>query len=276
MIESEIFKVILHNLRSRDTEKLLLACKQVVAHRKTFNSQQIREMANSLMSLFYLDTADHPEFQAIIDAAVDAQVALGPDAIDVLIEDLTDADIKANFIIGRTLSKMGTPALVKLIDTFKKSNDPNQKTFALFAIAKMDDPALIDFFPEVVAALDDDDAEVRDTAARAIGKIVDVFSDKTLPQEAIDHAFEKLVEKLSDPHPGTRSKAVRSIGKLAKAHYLDKEQVSRAVVAISAILGIDGKHEWDRAFVVRREAEEAYLHLTGKVIEVNGPGQQSS
>ena len=79
------------------------------------------------------------------------------------------------------------------------------------------------------------------------------------------------MSKLSDPHGGTRSKVVQSIGKMARIGYLNNAQKKQATEALEAILGIDGRHEWDSAFNVRREAEIAYQCVTGKIIEITGP-----
>ena len=261
MVDEEVLQTIFHGLRSRDPIDLTSACYKAIDHASRFSAEQTRMVADGLLSLFYLDPTDHPELTSVIDAAVDALVGLGPAAIDVLIEDLTDADLKANILIGRALSRMGHPAVAALIDRFRKSHDPYQRTFALFAMAKMEDASLIDVFPEVVNALDDVHAELRDTAARAIGKMVDSFGGQVFSKEFTSKAFRKLMDKLSDPHPGTRSKAARSIGKLARAGYLDTEETEQAIASMSAILGTDGRHEWDRAFNVRREAEEAWCYL---------------
>ena len=273
MVNDEILEAIFHGLKSRDPMQLTSACYMVVDNAGRMDPQHVSAVADALVSLFYLDPTDHPELSPVIDAAVKALVALGPGAIDTLVADLSDADLKANILIGRTLSRMGRPAVLALIDRFRHSLDPYQRTFALFAMSKMDDPALIEVFPEVVKALDDDHAELRDTAARAIGKMIDCFGARCFSKEDASLAFKKLTEKLSDPHPGTRSKAVRSIGKLAKAGYLNVDEKESAVTAMSAILGINGRHEWDRAFNVRREAEEAYSHLTGKSLKESQSGQ---
>jgi hypothetical protein len=69
--------------------------------------------------------------------------------------------------------------------------------------------------------------------------------------------FELLVAKLADPYAGVRAKAARSIGKLLRRSYLDDRQKARARAALAALAGQDEKQEWDRAFIVRREAENA-------------------
>jgi hypothetical protein len=57
---------------------------------------------------------------------------------------------------------------------------------------------------------------------------------------------------------------VRSLGKLARFSYLTPAQEQRVRLAVLRILGRDEAHEWDRAFIVRREAEEALRHLEAR------------
>jgi HEAT repeat protein len=267
MVDNETIQTIFHGLKSRQPVELTTACYSVIDYSHNFTPDQVHEVTSALISLFYLDPTDKPEMRTVIDSAVDAIVSLGPDAIDVLIEDLTDADLKANLLISRALAHMGKPASSALIDKFKHSHDPIQRTFALFAMSKMDDPALIEVFPEIIATLDDNHAELRDTAARSIGKIVETFGCSEMSPADIQLAFNKLMLKVADTHPGTRSKAIRSIGKMAKTQCLSDQQKSSAISSMEAILGLDGQHNWDRAFNVRREAEEAYYNLTGKSME---------
>jgi hypothetical protein len=66
-----------------------------------------------------------------------------------------------------------------------------------------------------------------------------------------------------DEHPAVRAKAVRSLGKMAGARYLTKDQVRAVVAQARALLGRDEAFDWDRAFIVRREAEETLRRIEG-------------
>ena len=105
------------------------------------------------------------------------------------------------------------------------------------------------------------DKEVRDRAARALGKIAEAVPADQLGEDRRAEIFEVLFRTLSDVQPAVRAKAVRSLGKLVRAAYLTPAQKERVRLAILRILGRDEAHEWDRAFIVRREAEEALPHL---------------
>jgi hypothetical protein len=76
--------------------------------------------------------------------------------------------------------------------------------------------------------------------------------------------FEALFRAVSDVHSAVRAKAVRSLGKMARAGCLGPQQEDRVGVSILSILGRGEAHEWDRAYIVRREAEEALSHLQAR------------
>ena len=69
--------------------------------------------------------------------------------------------------------------------------------------------------------------------------------------------LDALQTNLSDYSPGVRAKAVRSLGKLAKHGHLTARERWELAVRLRRILGQDENFEWDRAYVVRKEAQEA-------------------
>ena len=70
-----------------------------------------------------------------------------------------------------------------------------------------------------------------------------------------------MQNNLGDPSPGIRAKAVRSLGKLAKFGHLTSAERQKLKSTCLLILGKDENFEWDRAYVVRKEAEEALNYL---------------
>lgn len=264
MLDPDKLESIYNGLRSRNPDAIQKACREIDENKGRMNPKEERVIADALTGVLYVDTVDRPEFTDAVNCAMDTLAGMGPDTINVLIEGLTDTDLHVNYMIAEVLGKMGEPAVAVLKEMFRKEKDPYRRSLALFALSKIDNPALIEIFPDVVSALDHESGELRDMAAQAIGRMVDCIGEACLAPEMVNLAFDKLMLRVSDPHPGARAKVVRSIGRLARAGYLDDVQKKRALDAVRAILGIDGMYEWDRAFVVRQEAEEAYFYLTGK------------
>jgi HEAT repeat protein len=226
----------------------------------SLSDAEFRRAVEELCSLFYVDTADRPDLQPLLDRAVSVLAAQGSRVVAQLLELMKGSDIKSHLYLARTLGYIGQaalPALRRVIST----EDPYSRSFALFAVGKVHDPAVREALPEVIGSLMHPDKEVRDSAARALGKMAEAVPAAELGEDRRAEIFEALFRALSDVQAAVRAKAVRSLGKLVRAAYLTPTQQERVRLAVVRILGRDEAQEWDRAFIVRREAEEALRHL---------------
>ena len=224
---------------------------------------EFRRAVEELCSLFYVDTADRPDLQPLLDRAVAVLAGPGPRVVAQLLELMKGSDIKSHLYLARTLAAIGHPALSPLRRVIA-TEDPYSRSFALFAVGKVHDPAVREALPEVIGSLMHPDKEVRDSAARTLGKIAEAVPPDLIGEDRRAEIFEVLFRALSDVQPAVRAKAVRSLGKLARFSYLTPAQEQRVRLAVLRILGRDEAHEWDRAFIVRREAEEALRHLEAR------------
>jgi hypothetical protein len=88
--------------------------------------------------------------------------------------------------------------------------------------------------------------------------------DKILKQaEYKKEMLEAIRVNLGDSSAGVRSKAIRSYGKLARHGHLDKEERQNCKETCELLLGADDQYDWDRAYIVRKEAQEALDCLEG-------------
>ncbi len=250
----------LRSLRSDRPEAIAEGLEYLRASMATLPEAGLRGAVEELCALFYVDTADRPDLQPLLDRAVVILAAQGPRVVSQLLELMRGSDVKSNMYLGRTLGAIGhaaLPALRRVIAT----EDPYSRSFALFAVGKIHDVAVREALPEVLGCLMHPDKEVRDSAARTLGKIAERVPASQVAEDRRAEIYEALFRALSDTQPAVRAKAVRSLGKLARFGYLNEGQEGRVRLAVLRILGRDEAHEWDRAFIVRREAEETLLHL---------------
>jgi HEAT repeat protein len=101
------------------------------------------------------------------------------------------------------------------------------------------------------------DLELRDSATRALGKFAESILPSDLPAELRSAVLERLRANLADTSPGIRSKAVRSLGKLARYRHLTVQEREQLGITLRRLLGEDEHFDWDKAYVVRKEAKEA-------------------
>ncbi len=253
----------LHSLHSDRPEAIAEGLESLSARLGSLPEAELRGAVEEVCALFYVDTADRPDLEPLLDRAVAILAAQGPRVVPQLLELMKGSDIKSHLYLGRTLGAIGhaaLPALRRVIAT----EDPYSRSFALFAVGKIHDPAVREALPEVIGSLMHPDKEVRDSAARTLGKIAERVPADQLAEDRRTEIFEVLFRTLSDAQPAVRAKAVRSLGKLARFGYLEAAQEERVRLAVLRILGRDEAQEWDRAFIVRREAEETLRHLEAR------------
>jgi HEAT repeat protein len=159
------------------------------------------------------------------------------------------------------LGQIGKPAIKPLLKFYSGSFDPYMRIFALYAMGKIREPEMAAIIPKVIGAMDDSNAEVRDTATRLLGKLVEHVKPKAVSQKLRNKMFNTLMKNLSDSHSTVRAKAVRSIGKMAKFGFIGTKEKASADKAFRRISGLDDAFDWDYAYIVRAEAEEAMKYL---------------
>jgi len=245
-------------LASTELEELRQGLEQVRREISRVGSSEARPLFEMVSAIFYIDPLDHPELVPILDEAVSLVVGFGEWVIPMLVESLDAAgDLKAQMAISHALGRIGADAIAPLMAEYQASDDPNCRAFVLYAMGKIKSPQVAQAMPLALQAAQSQDLELRDTATRAIGKFVESIPPADLSPGLRAALVEQLRSNQADASAGIRAKAVRSLGKLAKYGYLDAAERHKLKALCELILGVDENFEWDRAYVVRKEAKEA-------------------
>ena len=208
-------------------------------------------------TLFYLDPLDRPDLVPVLDEAINLVAGLGTWVIPILIQSLEAGDVKAQMAIAQVLGRMGAAAIDPLMAEMESCPDIACRTFLLYALGHVRSPEVVRAVPIALEAASSTDQELRDTATRALGKFAAAIPPSAFPDELRAAAVEVLKDSLADPNAAIRSKAVRSLGKLARHGHLTDEERAWLAATLKHLLGEDEHYDWDRAYVVRREASEA-------------------
>ncbi len=215
-----------------------------------------------ISALFYIDTLDHPEYLAVVEDAISLVASVGGPAIPVLIQQLEGGDVKSQMAIGQALGHMGAGAIPALLEEYHRTcPEPGCRAFVLYALGKVKSPKLVDALTTALEAAGAEDQELRDSATRALGKFAECIPAGGLSAEAAGAVFERLRANLADGSPAIRAKAVRSLGKMIGYGHLTAQQRQDLALILTRILGEDEQYEWDRAYVVRKEAHEAMQYI---------------
>jgi hypothetical protein len=247
----------IHKIASEDSQAIRLGLEELRGQLASLDDRQLNEALSALMTVFYIDTFEHPELQELVDQAERVMVLAGTRVVPLVLERITDTDIKCQFHLARVLAQLGPEVIDAVVEYHDHCTDPVDRAFAIYAISNINNEQIKRIIPQALRDLTSDHKELRDTAARALGKIADTVPAEQIELQTRSTLFELLMAKLSDPYAGVRAKAARSIGKLRRRDYLDDRQSQRARSALRALAGLDEQHAWDSAFIVRREAENA-------------------
>ena len=224
-------------------------------------SNEAKPLFEIVSVIFYIDPLDRPDLVPIVDEAVNLVAGFGDWVIPMLVDNLEAGDIKAQIAVGHALGRIGARAVEPLMAKYAASADPSTRTFVLYALGKVKSPQVVKAASLVLEAARSDDLELRDTATRVIGKLAESIPAEDLTDELRLEFLERLHANLADTNAVVRVKAVRSLGKLAKAGHLRPAEREKLEAVCKGLLGKDERFEWDRAYVVRREAEETLRHV---------------
>jgi HEAT repeat protein len=250
----ENIRTLLASSKPEELRRGLELVRQEISRVGTSEARPLFEMVSAI---FYIDPLDHPELVPILDQAVSLVVGFGAWVIPILVDSLDAGDIKAQLAIGHALGRIGADAIEPLMTEYEASDDAERHMFVLYALGKIKSPKIVQAAQLAIEAAQSPDLELRDTATRAIGKFVESIPPSDLPDELRLGFIEILQNNLADPNAGIRAKAVRSLGKLARYGHLNAQEREKLEALCQLILGVDGSFDWDRAYIVRKEAEEA-------------------
>lgn len=218
---------------------------------------EARPLVEMVSTIFYIDPLDRPDLAPLLDEAIALVVGFGQWVIPVLLQELELSDMKAQLAIAHALGRIGADAIGPLMTEYQSSPNPALRAFVLYALGKIKSPKIVKAAHLALEAARADDRELRDTATRAIGKLAESIPHEQIPEELRRGLVEVLQRQMNDQSATIRAKAVRSMGKLARYGHLTAEERAWLKTTLNNLLGNDERFEWDRAYLVRREAEEA-------------------
>ena len=256
----EKIKTLLSSENSEEIHQGLVLIREELPDIAEESALTLFEMVSAL---FYIDLLDHPEHAHVLDEAVSLVADFGEFVIPILLNNLDAGDMKAQLTIGHAFGRVGESALEPLLESFECEESEECRIFLVYALGKIRSPKVLEAFEQVLEAARSENLELRDTAIRALGNFVEVIPPADLPEGYKKEMLDVIQVNLSDSSAGLRSKAIRSYGKLARFGHLTKEEKQKCKKTCELLLGVDDKFDWDRAYIVRKEAQDALNCLEG-------------
>jgi len=229
-----------------------------------------RLAVDALCSLFYVDTSDRPDLEPALDHVTDLLAGQGSRVVCILLGRMEESDIKSHLYLARILGRIGLYALQPLRDVLTGTEDAYSRSFALYALGKMTCPEVVQALPEVLAGLEPTDREIQDSAARTLGRMVQVVPRAGFSSEDRSRMFQALVNASHLEHAAVRAKSIRSLGKMAAAGLMTMPEKETLQNLLHAVMDQAGDEQRERAFIVQKEAKQALAVLEGARLLARG------
>jgi HEAT repeat protein len=256
-MQQEVFQTISTLLAGTDPDEIRDGLALVKSQLPALSEEEGQTLLEMISALFYIDPLDLPDHVPVIEDAIALVGSMGDWAIPPLLQELGGGDVKAQMAIAQALGHMGAPAIDTLLFEYNACPEPACQNFILYALGKVKAPEIVKAVPAALEAAASIDQEMRDTATRALGKFAESIPAGDLAGEMRTDVLERLRKNMVDLNPALRAKAVRSLGKLARYGHMTGRERWELAATLRGILGQDENYEWDRAYVVRKEAKEA-------------------
>jgi len=260
---SEKFQEIKALLGSPEANNIRQGLLMIREELPSIDEESARSLFEMVSVLFHVDLFDHPDQVGVVDEAISLVADFGEEVIPYLLNDLDAGDMKAQLAIGHAIGRVGEPALEPLLESYKCEESEECRIFLVYALGKIQSPQVLEAFEDVLKAAGSDNLELRDTAIRALGRFVEHIKPEDLPAAFKESMLKAVQANLADVSAGVRAKAIRSYGKLARYGHLDQGEKAKLRQTCELLLGIDDQYDWDRAYIVRKEAQEALDCLEG-------------
>jgi HEAT repeat protein len=254
-LASEQLSHAFKQLEAHDINEIKSGLQLMEQELPTLDDKELGDAISAISSIFFLDTYEYPQFQSVVDRAVETIANQGERVIPHLLGLLGDSDFKVEFNYAIIFGKIGPPAIKPLLKASLQMQDSTERSFIIYSLGKIRDPQVREAIPMLVESLESASKDIRDSAARTLGKIAENVPAEEIDNETVSKVFDALVLAVKDPHSGVRSKAIRSLGKMFRSGYLNGDQTRTLRHEIDILLGRKD-YSWDKAFVVRREASE--------------------
>jgi HEAT repeat protein len=260
-VEEELLQTISALLASTEPDEILEGLELVRAQIPAAGEEEPRRLFEMVFPLFYIDPLDLPGHVPVLEEAIAVVAGFGKEVIPDLIQGLGAGDVKAQMAAAQALGCMGEDAVAPLVAQYEGCPEPGCGAFVLYALGKIKSPQILAAVPVALDAARSPDLELRDSATRAIGKFAESIPAGSLSEELCAGLMAVLQHNLADSSPSVRAKAVRSLGKLARYGHMTSDERGRLRITFQRILGADEAFDWDRAYVVRKEAKEALQYV---------------
>lgn len=252
-----------------DNETETARALEAAARQTGLTDEEKTELAAGLAVLFYHDLHGKKGLIRLASQAEDVLASLGSAVLPFLIAEVAQADAESAAHFGRVIANNKAMAVKPMLEAINAHRGDDYAMMSLIStISFFKDPAALEAMPEILVASKGKNERLRAEALYAVGRLVRNLGSDRFDNTLRLKMFDTLFEALKDKNPLVRRNATASLGKIAEKGMLNGDQEQKTLNKFKGLLGIDGAHNWDNAYIVRQQAQQ-FL----KFLKEDGKGQ---
>ena len=248
---------IIQKLDTRSVESVTQALDTVKGISDLSTDEKL-DLAKALSEVFF--HAHHTGSTRMPKLAVHTEKRIakfGPEMIPFLFNEILEADSESAVYFGTTLARNGRSGLEyilpKLVD-YQDRDDILINLIQVLSYFKI--PEVANAVPAIMTAAQHSNHQITAMALYTVGRLTQKLQPSAFSEELRADLFDSVFRFLSNPQGLVRKNAARTLGKMLRKGLLSDENEKKVYKVFLAITGRDEHHNWDRAFIVRREAED--------------------
>ena len=257
-MQQDTYRTISALLASTDPAEIHRGLTLVKAQLPALSEEEALPLLDMVVALFYIDPLDLPEHLPVLEEAITVAAGFGTWAIPVLIQDMATGDVKAQMALAQALGHMGADAIARWSRNITTAPRPAAARSCSMRWARSSRRRSSWPCPLALEAAGAADQELRDSATARHRQICRIDPAGGLSAEpGCDALVERLRIEPRRRQPRHPREGRAQPGQAGEIRPPDRRAARAAQVTLSGILGEDEHFEWDRAYVVRKEAKEA-------------------
>jgi len=180
----------------------------------------------------------------------------GTEMIPFLFQEILAADTESAIYFGKCMARhevVGLDFILSQLDDHRAHDHDLINLIQVISLFKI--PEAAKAVPAILAVAQHNNHQVTSMCLYSVGRLVQKLRPAAFSEELRSTLFDGAFRFLSNPQVLVRKNAARALGKMLRKGLLSKENEQKLYKTFLAIAGKDEHHNWDRAFIVRREAE---------------------
>lgn len=254
---------IIQSLDTHSADSVAEAINEVKAMSNLAVDEKL-DLAKALSEVFF--HAHHTGSTEMPKVAVSTEKLLakfGTEIIPFLFDRATEVDGESGTYFGKSLAKNGVTSLEYIASRLNEFENQDHELINLLQVLSFFKvPEVANVIPHILSITRHGNPQVTSMGLYAVGRIVQSLKQSAFSESLKQSMFDSAFQFISNPNVLVRKNAARTIGKMLRKNLLSLENEKKVYKTFMAITGRDELHNWDRAFIVRREAEDflPYFH----------------